>query len=56
MGKTRAEQVLSKQAGRDLSAGELAIVAVDGVMATDATGPLAIQAFHLLSISYNVPP
>lgn len=46
MGKTRAEQVLSKQAGRDLSAGELAIVAVDGVMATDATGPLAIQAFR----------
>ncbi len=45
MGKTLAEKIISAHARRDLAAGDIAIVEVDGAMATDATGPLAIKAF-----------
>lgn len=43
---TWAEKVLSRKAGKPLKAGELVIVSVDGVMATDTTGPYAIKAFE----------
>lgn len=46
MGQTTAEKLISQHAGRDVYAGELAIVNVDGVMATDATGPFALKAFR----------
>ena len=46
MGQTIAEKIISQHVGRSVSAGELAIVPVDGAMATDATAPLAIQAFR----------
>lgn len=46
MGQTVAEKIISAHAGRDVRAGEIAIVKVDGVMATDATGPFALQAFR----------
>jgi len=46
MGQTLAEKLISSHSGRNVQAGELAIVRVDGVMATDATGPMAIKAFH----------
>ncbi|MGJ3240851.1 MAG: 3-isopropylmalate dehydratase large subunit [Anaerolineae bacterium] len=46
MGQTTAEKLISRHAGRAVRAGELAIVDIDGVMATDATGPFAIQAFQ----------
>ncbi len=46
MGQTTAEKLLSRKAGKSVHAGELAIVDVDGVMATDATGPFAIQSFR----------
>lgn len=46
MGQTVAEKIISHHSGRSVQAGELAIVSVDGVMATDATGPMAIKAFH----------
>ncbi len=45
MGKTLAEKLISSHAGVDVRAGELAVVDVDGAMATDATGPLALRAF-----------
>jgi 3-isopropylmalate/(R)-2-methylmalate dehydratase large subunit len=45
-GQTVAEKILSAHAGRKLSAGELAVVNVDGVMMTDTTAPLAIKAFR----------
>ncbi|GAB1422077.1 3-isopropylmalate dehydratase large subunit [Anaerolineales bacterium] len=48
MGKTLAEKIISAHAGYDVMAGELAIVDVDAVMATDTTGPMAIQAFREL--------
>jgi 3-isopropylmalate/(R)-2-methylmalate dehydratase large subunit len=45
-GKTVTEKILSRHAGRPLSAGELAVVDVDAVMMTDTTAPLAIKAFR----------
>jgi 3-isopropylmalate/(R)-2-methylmalate dehydratase large subunit len=45
MEQTTAEKLISTHARRNVHAGELAIVDVDGVMATDATGPFAIRAF-----------
>ncbi|MFQ5330475.1 MAG: 3-isopropylmalate dehydratase large subunit, partial [Thermodesulfobacteriota bacterium] len=44
--KTIVEKILSRHAGREVSAGELAIVNVDAAMATDATAPFAIKAFR----------
>lgn len=48
MGQTLVEKLISSHSGRVVQAGELAIVRVDGAMATDATGPMAIKAFHEL--------
>jgi 3-isopropylmalate/(R)-2-methylmalate dehydratase large subunit len=45
MNQTISEKVISRHAGRSVSAGEIAVVKVDGAMATDATAPFAIQAF-----------
>lgn len=45
MGYTFAEKIISKKSGRQVSAGELAIVKVDIAMATDTTAPLTIKAF-----------
>lgn len=45
MNLTIAEKILSRAAGRCVRAGDIAIVRVDSAMATDATAPLAIQAF-----------
>jgi 3-isopropylmalate/(R)-2-methylmalate dehydratase large subunit len=46
MSLTIAEKIASRAAGRIVRAGEIAVVRVDGVMATDATAPMAIQAFR----------
>ncbi len=46
MSQTVAEKIISAHAGALVAAGELAVVAVDGAMATDATAPFAIQAFE----------
>jgi len=46
MNQTLAEKILSQKAGRQVRAGEVVVANVDGVMATDTTGPLAIQAFN----------
>ncbi len=48
MGQTIAEKILSHHAGKAVRAGDIVIVRVDGVMATDATAPLAIQAFRAM--------
>jgi len=42
---TLSERIISKHAGHSVSAGDIAIVDVDAVMATDATAPFAIKAF-----------
>ena len=48
MSQTLAERIISQHAQQPVTAGDIAIVSVDGVMATDATAPLAIQAFRAM--------
>lgn len=43
---TTAEKILSQKAGKTVRAGELVVVSVDGVMATDTTAPSALKAFE----------
>ncbi|MCP4139113.1 MAG: 3-isopropylmalate dehydratase large subunit [Chloroflexi bacterium] len=45
MSQTISERIISKHANQAVSAGDIAIVDVDAVMATDATAPFAIKAF-----------
>lgn len=45
-GQTVTEKILSRHAGRSLTAGELTVIDVDAVMMTDTTAPLAIKAFR----------
>ncbi len=46
MPQTAAEKILSRKAGEAVRAGDIAVVPVDGAMATDATAPFAIKAFE----------
>jgi 3-isopropylmalate/(R)-2-methylmalate dehydratase large subunit len=46
MAQTISEKIISQHAGKPVKAGDIAIVRVDGVMATDATAPFAIKAFR----------
>lgn len=48
MKQTISEKIISHHAGKPVKAGEIAIVKVDGVMATDATAPFAIKAFRAM--------
>lgn len=43
MGMTLAEKILSEHIGREVKAGELAVVKVDLAYAQDGTGPLAVR-------------
>ena len=45
MPQTLAEKIISQHAGHRVRAGDIAVVPVDGAMATDTTAPYAIQAF-----------
>ncbi len=42
---TLSERIISQHTGHSASAGDIAIVDVDAVMATDATAPFALKAF-----------
>ncbi|WP_322820195.1 3-isopropylmalate dehydratase large subunit [Chloroflexus sp.] len=46
MKQTIAEKIISRHTGKSVRAGDVVIVPVDGVMATDATAPFAIQALR----------
>jgi 3-isopropylmalate/(R)-2-methylmalate dehydratase large subunit len=48
MGQTIAEKILSAHAGKNVSAGDICIAAVDFLMAQDGTAPLVIKAFEQL--------
>jgi len=43
LGKTISEKIISAHAGRELKAGDIAVVDVDVVMSQDGTGPLAVS-------------
>ncbi len=43
---TISEKILSQHLGKTVRAGDILITEVDGIMATDTTAPLAIQAFE----------
>ena len=44
--RTISEQILSAKAGRGVSAGDVVVCAVDLVVGTDASGPMAIDCFE----------
>ncbi len=44
--QTSVEKIISRHVGKTVSRGEIVIVDVDGVLASDTTAPLAIKAFH----------
>lgn len=46
LGKTVAEKILSEHSGMDARAGEIVFCKIDGMMAHDANGPLAVKAFR----------
>ncbi len=48
MGQTISEKIISNHIGKKVFAGELVITPVDGVMATDTTGPLSLKAFDAM--------
>jgi 3-isopropylmalate/(R)-2-methylmalate dehydratase large subunit len=48
MGKTIAEKIIGEHAGKDVSAGDLAIVKVDLCLLQDGTGPLAVRELQKL--------
>ena len=48
-GKTIVEKILSNHAGRDVSAGEIAMCDIDRILMHDANGPLAVKAFRSLN-------
>ena len=45
MNQTLSERIISQHTDQPVSAGDIAIVDVDAVMATDATAPFALKAF-----------
>ena len=49
MDKTISEKIISEHAGRDVFAGDIAVVDVDVVMAQDGTGPLAVSQLKKMS-------
>jgi 3-isopropylmalate/(R)-2-methylmalate dehydratase large subunit len=45
-GRTISEQILSAKAGREVRAGDIVVCAIDLVVGTDASGPMAIDCFE----------
>ncbi|MDQ1328714.1 MAG: 3-isopropylmalate/(R)-2-methylmalate dehydratase large subunit [Candidatus Poribacteria bacterium] len=50
MGKTIAEKIIGEHAGKDVSAGDLAVVNVDLCLLQDGTGPLAVRELQKLGM------
>lgn len=49
--KTISEKIISEHAGRELRAGDIAVVDVDIVMSQDGTGPLAVSQLKKMGFS-----
>jgi 3-isopropylmalate/(R)-2-methylmalate dehydratase large subunit len=56
MGLTLAEKILSEHAGKEVRAGELAIVGVDVCLTQDGTGPLAVKKLGELGLERAAHP
>lgn len=56
MGKTLTEKILSEHAGRDVKAGDFAIVKVDLAFVQDGTGPLAIRQLQEMGLEKIANP
>lgn len=56
MGLTLAEKILSEHAGKEVHAGELAIVNVDVCLTQDGTGPLAVKKLAELGLERAAHP
>ncbi|MFQ6135449.1 MAG: 3-isopropylmalate dehydratase large subunit [Nitrososphaerales archaeon] len=56
MGKTMSEKILSRKAGRDVSAGEIIVIEVDYVFTHDASGPLTLEQLKTMSIQKPAHP
>ena len=54
--KTISEKILSEHAGRDLTAGDIAVVDVDIVLAQDGTGPLAVSQMEKMGFKKVANP
>ncbi len=56
MGLTLAEKILSEHVGRELRAGELAVIPVDVCLTQDGTGPLAVRQLQKLGLEQAANP
>lgn len=56
MGKTMAEKILSEHCGKELLAGEIAIVKVDLSYVQDGTGPLTVRRMQSMGIEKAYKP
>ncbi|MBM3705853.1 MAG: 3-isopropylmalate dehydratase large subunit [Actinobacteria bacterium] len=56
MSQTIAEKILSEHAGRNLIAGDIAVVDVDIVLAQDGTGPLAVSQMKKMGFEKMANP
>ena len=50
MGQTVAEKILSSHAGKQVKAGDFAIVDVDLCLLQDGTGPLAVRQLEKMNL------
>ncbi|AKB24587.1 3-isopropylmalate dehydratase large subunit [Methanosarcina sp. MTP4] len=50
MGKTMAEKIISEHAGKEVSAGDIVVAAVDVAAVQDGTGPLAVQQLEKMGL------
>lgn len=56
MGQTLSEKILSEHAGRDVRAGEFAVVKVDWAYVQDGTGPLAVRQLDEMGVDALFDP
>jgi 3-isopropylmalate/(R)-2-methylmalate dehydratase large subunit len=56
MGKTLAEKIIGKHAGREVKAGEIVLVQVDVCLMQDGTAPLAIRQLQKINLEKAAHP
>jgi len=56
MGKTLAEKIIGKHAGREVSAGEIVLAKVDVCLMQDGTAPLAIRQLQKINLEKAAHP